>query len=879
MRVEFLVLGDIAVRVDGNPVDVGHPRQRGVLAALLADAGRIVPTAELIDRVWADHPPQHARTALSGYISRLRHVLAPTGVRLHRESGGYRLTADPRTVDLHRFRHLVSKARAESTLELFDQALNLWRGTAFTPMDTPWAAGLRDTLDTERLAAELDHDDLALRLGRTLAPSALAARAAAHPLDERATGQLMLTLYRDGRQAEALHHYERIRHTLADELGTDPGPPLRELHHRILAADPTLAAPTTTPHQLPAPLGPLAGRTAELATLDTTNATIVVVYGTAGVGKTALALTWAHRASPQFPDGQLHADLRGFDTSPATNPAQVVRGFLDALDVPPHRIPTSLDAQLGLYRSLTAGRRMLILLDNARDATQVRPLLPGTPSCFVLVTSRDPLTSLATREHAQPLPLDLLTEAEARELLTLRAGARRVTAEPDAVTELITRCARLPLALSVMAARARFGFATLAAELRTGLDALAGTDPLTDPRSVFSWSYQALGPAAARLFRLFSVHFGPTIGVPAAASLAGLTVTETRPLLAELTAAQLTVAPAPDRYAMHDLLRAYATELAGETESQKATHRLLDHYLHTADAADRQLIPDRLSPIEPAAPGVTVEPPDDPMAWFAEEHTALLIAAQNFPTHAPQLARRLTTYLDRQAHWQDWATIERAAITAAQNPADRAEAHRGLAYAHAELGDFDTAHHELRHALDLYAGDDRGLARTHLAIAWTHNRQSHPTDALAHGTRALELYRAAGERTGQARARNLIGWCRAQVGDPGALDDCEQAVALHRELGDCYGEAASWDSLGYAHHRLGQHAEAVGCYVRAAGLHHAAGERSDEAQVLIHLGDTHAAAGDLDRAAATWQAALALLAELDHPDAERVRTRLATGTR
>jgi len=891
MHVEFLVLGDVAVRVDGQVVDVGHARQRGVLAALLADADRAVRAGELVDRVWADRPPRHARTALSGYVSRLRRVLAPTGVLLERQSGGYRLAADPNTVDLHRFRDLVAIARDESTpdeaAELFERALRLWRGSAFAPLDSPWADGLRSALDAERLAAEVDLDDLALRLGRPLAPAAPAARASAHPLDERVAGQLMLALYRSGRQADALRHYERIRRALADELGADPGPPLRELHRGILAADPALAAPATAPRQLPSPLGPLAGRAAELETLDTTDARVVVVSGTAGVGKTALALTWAHRASARFPDGQLYADLRGFGIGPATSPAQVVRGFLDALDVPPHRVPAALDDQLGRYRSLAAGRRMLILLDNARDAAQVRPLLPGASGCLVLVTSRDPLTGLVTREGAVPLPLDLLDDAEARELLTLRAGAGRVAAEPDAVTELITRCARLPLALSVVAARAatrpRLPFGALARELRGGLDALAGTDPLTDPRLVFSWSYEALRPAAARLFRLLSVYFGPSSGVPAAASLAGLTVAELRPLLAELTAAQLAVELVPGRFAMHDLLRSYAAELAGETERRAAIRRLLDHYLHTADAADRLLRPDR-EPMDlsPAGPGVLVEPHDDAMAWFTGEHTALVVAvehaaAHGFPAHASQLARRLTTYLDRRAHWRDWATTERAAIAAARELADRptrAEAHRGLAYACAELGDFDAAHRELRQALELYAGDDRGLARTHLAVSWAYDRQSHPTDALAHGTRALELYRAAGARTGQARALNLIGWCRAQLGDPGALDDCERAISLHRELGDRYGEAASWDSLGYAHHRLGRHAEAVPCYERAAGLHRTAGERSDEARVLIHLGDTHAASDEPGAAAAAWRAALAVLTELDHPDAERVRARL-----
>jgi DNA-binding SARP family transcriptional activator len=887
--VEFLVLGDVAVRVGRQAVDVGPARQCGVLVALLADTDRIVPAGELVDRVWADRPPRHARTALSGYVSRLRHVIAPTGARLDRSRGGYRLSADPQSVDLHHFRRLVALAREESTpdesIALLDRALNLWRGTPFGSLGTPWAIELRDALDAERFAAELTRDDLLLRIGRPLAPAPLAARAAAHPLDERVAGQLMLALYRGGRQAEALRHYEKVRRMLVDELGADPGEPLRELHRRILATDPALTTPAVAPRQLPAPLGPFAGRGRELATLDATAATVVIVSGTAGVGKTAFTLQWAHRSAARFPDGQLYVDLRGFGAGPATSPAHAARGFLDALGVPPHRVPASLDAQLGLYRSLLADRRMLVVLDNARDTAQVRPLLPGAPGCQALVTSRDRLTGLVTREGAVPLPLDLLDDAESRELLCRRAG--RVVVEAEAVTELIARCARLPLALAVVAARAATRpdrtFAALAGELRAGLDALAGADPLTDPRAVFSWSYHALAEPAARLFRLLSVYFGPTVGVAAAASLAGVPRAEVRTLLGELTAAHLVAEPVPDRFAVHDLLRAYAAELAGEGERRAATGQLLDHYLHTADTADRLLLPGR-EPLDlsPTGRGVTVEAPADAMAWFAAEHTALVAAvehaaANGFPEHAWQLARALTTYLDRAARWQDWVTTQRAAVAATRELADRAaraEAHRWLAFACAELGEFDTAHRELRQALELYAGDDRGLAGAHLAVSWTYDRQERQVEALAHGRQALELYRAAGARAGQARALNIVGWCEARLGDAAAVADCERAVSLHHELGDRYGEAASLDSLGYAHHRQGRHVAAVGSYERAAALHHAAGERGHEAQVLTHLGDTHAAAGDAGRAAGAWRAALALLAELDHPDTERVRARL-----
>ncbi|HWM04677.1 MAG TPA: BTAD domain-containing putative transcriptional regulator [Actinophytocola sp.] len=895
--MEFRLLGAVAARVDGRDVDLGHARQRCVLAALLADANRVVPADQLLVRVWSHDHPRRGRNALSGYVSRLRQILGTTTIRRH--PGGYVLTVEPDAVDLHRFRSLVSRAR-ESTedeaVALLGQALDLWHGPALATLDTPWVNALRERLDAERLAAELDRNDLALRLGFEVPPpTELADR---YPLDERIAGQLMLALYRAGRQAQALRHYDRVRRALAEELGADPSPPLALTHQRILAADPTLTtaqASQPVPRQLPAPHGAFAGRVRVLRRLDeileNPGLTIAAVSGTAGVGKTALALHWAHGVADRFRDGQLYVDLRGFDPGSVTSPAEAVRGFLDALSVPPQRIPASLDAQLGLYRSLLAGRRLLVVLDNARDVDQVRPLLPGAAGCLVLVTSRDRLTSLVTREGAHPLPLGLLGDAEARALLARRAGQDRVDAEPAAVAEVVRRCARLPLALSVVAARAAtdptLGFAGLAAELRdhSGLDALAGADPLTDPRTVFSWSYRTLGQAAARLFRLLGAQLGAEVTEPAAASLAGLPVAEVRPALAELARAQLIAARSPRRFAVHDLLKAYAVELAATTEHDEATRRLRDHYLHTADAADRLLLPSR-DPVHlpPPVAGVTLARLDDgaqAMAWFTAEHAVLVPlvdqTANDSPAHAWQLARALGTYLDRQAHWRDWATVGQAAVTATSTLADgpaRAEAHRVLAYANAELGNYDEAHQQLREALTLFAGDAVGLARTHLAISWTHDRRSCPAEALAHGRTALDLYRSANVRSGQARALNIIGWSYAQLRDHRALAACRLAITLHHDLGDHYGEAASWDSLGYAHHHLGDHERAIACYTRAITLHHTAGDRHDEANVLAHLGDTHATAGDPDRAREAWSQALTILTDLDHPDADRLRATL-----
>ncbi len=450
-----------------------------------------------------------------------------------------------------------------------------WGGVRGT-LDRPWVNNLRESLCQDRLAAELDRDDVRLRAGQHASLLAdLTSRVTSYPLDERLAGQLMLALYRAGRPADALGHYKKVRHRLAEELGSDPSPPLRDLHQRILTADPALAIPVTAtavgtlPRQLPADLPSFVNRQNEIDQLHGIQGGLVVISGTAGVGKTALAVHWAHRIQDRFPDGQLYVNLRGFGpTGHPTTPTEAVRVFLDALRVPASEVPLSAPAQTGLFRSLLAGRRMLLLLDNASDADQVRPLLPGSADCLVLVTSRHQLPGLVATEGARPLTLDVLRHGEAVRLLGARLGADRLQAEPAAVDEIVKRCAGLPLALAIVAARAAtvpaFPLAATAADLRSdaggGLDAFAGADPATDVRAVFSWSYQALSTAAGRLFRLVGSCPGPDLGMAAAGCLAGLPAAVVRPLLAELTTAHLLAEPAPGRYAMHDLLRGYATD-------------------------------------------------------------------------------------------------------------------------------------------------------------------------------------------------------------------------------------------------------------------------------------------------------------------------------
>jgi tetratricopeptide (TPR) repeat protein len=656
-----------------------------------------------------------------------------------------------------------------------------------------------------------------------------------------------------------------------------------------------------------------AGRQRQLAQLDallakqncreSTSVVISAVTGTAGVGKTALAVHWAHRVADRFPDGQLYVNLRGF--APGTHvmsPAEAVRGVLDALDVPAEEIPRDLDAQAALYRSALAGRRMLIVLDNARDSAQVRPLLPGAPTCVVLVTSRSRLSGLVAAVGAHPITLDLLTEGEAHQLLTRRLGTNRVDAEPDAVAEIVTTAARLPLALAIVAARAatepHLPLHALASGLRDGsgsrrLDTLSTDDPATDVRAVLSWSYQALTPPAARLFRLLGLHPGPDLALPAAASLAALALPEARGRLGELTRANLLIEHVPGRYTFHDLLRAYATEQAHsidpDQQRKDATRRLLDHYLHTAYTADRLLNPAR-DPITltPPRAGVIPEHSTDrqqALNWFTVEYPGLLAAvdhaaATGFDTHVWQLAWTLNNFLDRRGHWHHLATAGQAAVAAARRLADptaQARAHFNLAGAYSHVDRLEDADTQIRHALDLHtqAGDLIGQAHTHARLGRMWERRGRYVEALHHAQRALDLYRAAGHRQGQAMAFNSVGWSYSLLGDhQQALTSCQQALTLFEELDNPEGRAATWDSLGYAYHHLGDHAQAIACYQHALDLFRDLGDRYEEASTLTHLGDTQHATGDRQAARGAWQQALTIFDQLDHPDAQTVRAKL-----
>jgi DNA-binding SARP family transcriptional activator/tetratricopeptide (TPR) repeat protein len=686
-----------------------------------------------------------------------------------------------------------------------------------------------------------------------------------------------------------------------------------------LPADATGAAPAWAavgrggpgvPRQLPAAPPHFAGRAWELKALSELaghaasaggRGLIWVIDGTAGVGKTVLAVHWAHQAAGDFPDGQLYVNLRGF--GPSGNPVppeEALRGLLSTLRVPSALIPDSVDAQAALYRSTLAGRRMLILLDNARDAEQVRPLLPGHLGCAVLVTSRSQLTGLVAAEGAHPLSLDVLSEADACELLVRRLGAQRVAAEPAAATELARLCAGLPLALAVAAARADarpgLSLAALAAELRGArglLDALETGDAASSVREVFSWSCRQLSPEAARMFRMLGVHRGPDISAAAAASLAGVAPPLARRALAELTRAHLLTEHVPGRFAFHDVLRSYAAEQSRAADSEAdrtaAVHRVLDHYLHAAHAAALLLYPHRerllLPPVQIGTTPDILGTPAQAQAWFEAEHQVLLAAIaqaadHGFDLHAWQLPWTMRNFLDRQGCWPELAETQLGALQAAarlQDRAGQAHAHRNLGRAWLRLGRYDDARAHLQAAVKLYRqlGHRYGQARSHFEIGWAAERQGRYGEALAHSRQSLEGFRAAGDRLGAAIALNTVGWCQTQLGShQQALACSRRALSVFLEDGHRSGQAAAWDALGHASHHLGQHQEALACYHRALALYRQLGDRYNQSQTLVYLGEAQRACGCPSAAGEAWQQALAILQDLHHPEAGQVRSRL-----
>lgn len=903
------LLGEVDVLVNGRPVDLGTPRQRCIMAVLGLEAGRVVTADRLVGRVWGADVTPRTRTTLHGYISRLRAAMADAdGISLARRSGGYALVTDPElaAVDVHLSRELRTNARGddERALPLLTEALGLWRGESLTGLGGEWAEAERERLEQERLVTWQDLVDAKLRrgIGEELVV-ALSAHAREHPLDERTAGQYMLALHQAGRSAEALQHYQLVRSLLVDELGADPAAALQEVHRQILAADPPpapvadapgAASEPVLPRQLPAAPASFVGRRADLADLDgwltppgaAATVGISAITGAGGIGKTWLALSWAHRHADEFPDGWLFVDLRGF--SPADEPMApevAVRGFLDALGVPSTRIPPALHAQTALFRSLIADKRMLLLLDNAATTAQVEPLLPGTSTCAVVVTSRKRLSGLITGHGARQLLLDVLTDVEARTLLADRLGEARLDAAPAAIDELIGLCGGYPLALSIIAGQAHtrphLRLSVLADELRElGLGALEDDDPTASLPTVLSWSYRTLTRDQAAMFALLAIAPGADISLPAAAGLAGFPPAKARAHLRALADASLITQDARGRYGMHDLIRHYAGDVArrdltGE-ERAAALRRTIDFYIHTGYAGERLLAPYR-QPIrlEPPAPGSRPQPLSDvvgAVAWFDSEYATLRAAQQlaiglGWHREVWQLAWTLITFHYRRRDREERRAVWQIALEAAERLGDPEAvivAHSYLGHAHAELTRYEEAAGHLRAALALAErhNDLAGRAYAHYLLGQALGYQEKYRTAIDHVHRALELFRTLDQPVWEAFALNHLGWHLACLAEyDAAREHLEASVALHRRNHSASNEAYPLGNLGYVAHHTGRFDEALGYYAESLALLRELGDLRYVAVALDWIGQTHYALGHYDAAGAKWEEALKLYRE------------------
>ncbi|USX50721.1 BTAD domain-containing putative transcriptional regulator [Lentzea sp. HUAS12] len=884
MNVEYRVLGPLEVLRDGVPVAVPAGRCRALLATLLLRPNRFVSVDELVDRLWDGAPPtlDRAHKTLHEVVRRLRMALGDAN-RVRTATGGYLAEVGEDDLDLTRFRRLADEGE-------FAAALAHWRGEVASNVDSPHLHR-EDVppLVEERLVVHGRRIDADLACGRGAElVDELRELTAEHPLREGFWAQLVQALHQAGRPREALAAYEQIRAHLDDELGVEPGRPLRDLHARLL--DP--GSRPGAPRGLPAVAEHFTGRDAELARLTEaaeagSAVVITAIDGTAGIGKTALAVRWAHSVADRFPDGRLYADLRGFDPSAdPTSPAEVLAAFLGAFGVSGGRVPADLPERAALYRSVLAGRRVLVVLDNARDVEQVRPLLPAGPGCVAVITSRNRFTGLVVREGAVPVTLGLLGDDDAVALLTTHLGAARVAAEPDAVADLVAFCGGLPLALAVAASRAAddpgLTLRALVGELAAG--------PMPHVEAVFAASCSRLDPATARLFRLLGATTGPDVSLDAATALDGRRRAEVHRSLQTLARMHLGTEHTPGRYASHDLLRAYARSLP-EDERPAAVRRLLEFYLHSVDSADGVLRRSRsdvaLSPLPDDVRPVLFDDPAVAAAWCETEHENLLAAVRlagdhGLHQHAWQLATVMFGYLYLRGRPSERIELTHVALAAARASGDRyAEGVtlHSLANALSALGDFTAADGHYAEALRVREeiGHLHGIAVTLDQWAINHALSGDLAQAKVLHERAVAKRVEQGSPSGLAIALNNYSMTLLALGDfDAALAANDEARAVVEEAGMTDLVASTLDTRGLLHLERGHLDEAVGVFGRVLAL--PADQLPDAIRVvtLENLAEAHVRAGRAKDALVALEEALRVREDLGNEKvAEQLRARIA----
>ncbi|MFF7182855.1 BTAD domain-containing putative transcriptional regulator [Streptomyces sp. NPDC008121] len=899
--LRFGVLGPVRAWRAGEALPSGSPQQRALLAALLLRDGRTATAAELIDAIWGDEPPSQALAAVRTYASRLRKVL-PAGV-LVSESGGYAVRTGHSAVDVNVAVDLAAEAEKlraagdrRGARALIDKSLGLWDGEALASVPGPYAENQRTRLEEWRLQLLETRLDMDLEVGaHAEAVSELTALTAAHPLRERLRELLMLALYRSGRQAEALAVYADTRRLLADELGVDPNPELSRLQQRILRADTELARPVeepapapavARPAQLPATVPDFTGRASfvrelgdRLATAEGSVMAVSALAGIGGVGKTTLAVHVAHEARPHFPDGQLYVDLQGAGARAAA-PETVLGAFLRALGTPDSAIPDSLDERAALYRSALDGRRILVLLDNARDAAQIRPLLPGTAGCAALVTSRIRMLDLA---GAHLVDLDVMSPEEALQLFTRIVGAERVSAEREAALDVVAACGFLPLAIRIaasrLAARRTWTVATLAAKLadeRRRLDELQAGDLAV--KATFELGYGQLEPAQARAFRLLGLADGPDISLTAAAAVLDLPARDTEDLLEALVDTSLLESAAPGRYRYHDLVRLYARACAERDEQPPsergaALTRLLDFYLSTASrvyALERpgDRLVDHLEPTE--YPGLAFTDRHTAQDWlYAEANCLLACVRQAAGAGAPRRAVDLLWVCldlgESGANAKEFEAVAAGVRDAARAGGDGHAEGRALmvlAGIHHTAGRFQEADRDAELALPHAeaAGDP-------LPACWSANArgiialyQNRFEEGERHLAQAIERFRAIGDRPGEASALcNLSRIHLATDRTASAITLAERGTEIYDSMGHALRGANGRYALGLALTQDNQLVAAGERLRQALAVFEDSRQRLWEGMTLFRLSEVDLAARRHAQAASNAEMALTVL--------------------